>query len=62
MEINYNKVVAFREKAGLKWSYSHNLMEERVLLENIMIKFYRFFWFKEFLPPQCVHSLHQLLV
>lgn len=42
MEIHCNKVVAFIEKSGLNWSYSHNLMGGKSALrkhDEIMIKF-----------------------
>lgn len=57
MEIHCNKVVAFIEKSGLNWSYSHNLMGGKSALrkhDEIMIKF------SSFLPPHCIHFLDQM--
>lgn len=60
VEIPYNKVVVFRGKAGLNWSYSHNLMGGKSAIRKYNNQVLKIFCLKKFLPPQCMYSLDQL--
>lgn len=58
VEIPYNKIVVFRGKAGLNWSYSHNLMGGKSTLRKYNNQVLKIFCLKN----SCLHNVCILLI